>query len=108
MQYNSAVVLSCGHVQQKNSLSNHCCREYSGRPVSYTHLLDDRTVYVNEESSHFAVAGAEIATWHVAFAGHSKLPRHTKRMGLVSAEFCSACKLLRIRRGKLMVEVRAL
>lgn len=36
--------------------------------------LEDRSVNVDEERSHLAVAGAEIASWHAAFAGHSDLP----------------------------------
>ncbi len=48
--------------------------------------LEDRSVNVNEESSHLAVAGAEIAAGHRAFAGHSDLPVDTR-----NARFSQGC-----------------
>lgn len=68
--------------------------------------LEDRSVNVNEESSHLAVAGAEIATGHRAFSGHSDLPVDTR-----NARFSQAVPALsrkpRIRRRSLFGKVHA-
>lgn len=52
--------------------------------------LEDRSVNVDEERSHLAVAGAEIASGHTAFGGHNDLPLDTRHVEVQAGLFHSA------------------